>query len=460
METERITIPLIKNHHTHASLFAVLKRGLDIGAIHEKRGALETLSQLNDPKTQAFNLVYGWNNSHYTFQDGELDDFAPMLICNVSLHDFIMNRGAKERSAHLDDTVVNHIDHSDWIQNHLHLILKLIVNGAGLSAKGLGTFFDDLAKDGTWFAEDNLLPSEAVLSFYRSARCLDRTRLWADIDTYQALSSSSKKKIAGIKIFLDGALGAGTAALKKGYLNTGGGYHRAKKEKIVHDLMLHSDKSILKQLYFAAEIDCPVSAHAIGDQATEQFLSTLEKLKRTRERIPPLIRLEHCQFLTLSMAERAKRLGIILSMQPNFSDDSRQYIDRLSAQYRKRNNPFRMLIDTGGFIPGKDLLFGTDTPPYSAEYALKSALFPPLESQKLTIDEVVAGFCMPDTTHGHLDVCIEADRQLIQTRIHLRNGSLDHLEPHVFPTGSTQPKEGEKNGKNDSSGSQRSEKRP
>ena len=38
-------------------------------------------------------------------------------------------------------------------------------------------------------------------------------------------------------------------------------------------------------------------------------------------------------------------------MQPNFSEDSRQYADRLPAGFPCLNNPFRMLIDEAGFVP-------------------------------------------------------------------------------------------------------------
>lgn len=53
-----------------------------------------------------------------------------------------------------------------------------------------------------------------------------------------------------------------------------------------------------------------------------------------------------------------------------------------------------LISDEAGFIPGKDLIFGSDGMPHGAYTALKSAFFPPVENQKLSLDEFVAGYCM------------------------------------------------------------------
>jgi predicted amidohydrolase YtcJ len=117
--------------------------------------------------------------------------------------------------------------------------------------------------------------------------------------------------------------------------------------------------------------------------------------------------MEHCQFIYEKTACQAKELGIILSMQPNFSTDSIIYRDRLLPWYLENNNPFRMLIDQAGFVPGEDLIFGSDGMPHGVEAALKNSLFPPLAQQRLTIDEFTAGYCMPDRTHGHIELEID-----------------------------------------------------
>ncbi len=104
-------------------------------------------------------------------------------------------------------------------------------------------------------------------------------------------------------------------------------------------------------------------------------------------------------------------------MQPNFSFNSVDFTDRLSGEYLKKNNPFRMLIDEVGYEPGEDLIFGSDGMPHGVEYALKSTLFPPLENQKFTMDEFEKGYCVDDRTKGDIEVEIDRGKEEIKTDV-------------------------------------------
>jgi hypothetical protein len=85
------------------------------------------------------------------------------------------------------------------------------------------------------------------------------------------------------------------------------------------------------------------------------------------------------------------------------------------------NNPFRMLIDEAGFVPGINLLFGSDGMPHGVQYALENSLFPPFPGQKLALDEFVAGYCMPDLENGFVDVTIDYEERTITTKVTLKN---------------------------------------
>lgn len=106
-------------------------------------------------------------------------------------------------------------------------------------------------------------------------------------------------------------------------------------------------------------------------------------------------------------------MGIKLCMQPNFSQDSSLYEDRVCGKYCEQNNPFRMLIDEVGYMAGKDLIFGSDGMPHGAENALQYSLFPPYSSQILSIEEFVAGYCMEDFSYGFVEVEINKKAQKI-----------------------------------------------
>jgi len=391
-------IPLLKNHHTHPSVFAALQHGLDMTPFETKTDSLEALGK----QSQDFNLALGWNNSRYTFTMEELDAFAPLLICNVSFHEFLINGPAREKFGAAYPWVMENIDDTDWVEHNLHQILKFIASASGITATDIAEFYQNLLREGVWYAEDMLLPGEQIIALYKTAGCLERTRLWTDMDSFEAMSKASQNAVDGIKLFLDGAVGARTAALYDPYLSGETG------------LLLQTDHGLSALLKKTAAFGKPVSVHTIGNRSTEQLISVLEGLDKADR--PREIRAEHCQFISLTMAKRAKSLGIILSMQPNFSEDSLQYQDRLPKGYAEINNPFRMLIDQAGFIPGQDLFFGSDGPPHGVEYSLKVSLFPPLVGQTLQLEEIIAGYCMTGFEHGFNKVTIDYEEKTVNAQ--------------------------------------------
>ena len=399
-------LPLFKNHHTHPSVFATLEKGLSIADMEDKSQALDAIQSLSSSNGEGtINLVLGWNNSRYTFAPEELDQLPPLFICNVSFHEFILNGPGREQFKADYPELVANLDDTDWIERNLHQVLKFIAGASNLSARDIEKFYGKLAQDGTWTAEEKLLPGSPVIQLFKDAGCYHRTLLWADLESFKAMSPEDRDGVYGIKLFLDGAVGARTAALNHPYLSGGG-----------NGLLLHTESQLMEMVLDIMDYRKPVSVHAIGDRAVEQLIAVLEHLENSQGSLPPQIRLEHCQFITKDQAQRAKALGVILSMQPNFSEDSIQYTDRLDPTYLRVNNPFRMLIDQAGFIPGQDLVFGTDGPPHSAEYALKTALFPPLESQALTLDEIKAGYCINTLTPGYVEADIDMDGKSIRAR--------------------------------------------
>ena len=75
-----------------------------------------------------------------------------------------------------------------------------------------------------------------------------------------------------------------------------------------------------------------------------------------------------------------------------------------------------MLIDEVGFVLGEDLILGSDGMPHGAATALQTSLFPPVPGQRLTLDEFVAGYCLPwgDLSHGSIDVMIDEERRSVE----------------------------------------------
>ena len=114
---------------------------------------------------------------------------------------------------------------------------------------------------------------------------------------------------------------------------------------------------------------------------------------------------------------KARDLNLTLSMQPNFNMDSIDYADRLTKAYCERNDPFRMLIDKAGFKPGENLVLGSDGMPTGVFGSLPASLFPPVEGQRLTLDEYVAGYCTDNFDKGYIEVEIDNANRKVDMKI-------------------------------------------
>lgn len=386
--TQKISIPLLKDHHNHLSFYGLLHDGLNLQQVKDKIDALRRIQGLDQDQVS---VVTGWNTAYYNFNRDDLDHLPPVIIVNISLHSFLVSTPAEALLEESYPEMVANYKDPQWYEDHMPQMLIFLANQVLPSAEKFKGFFDFLFQKGVYYVEEMHLANETIFSILDSSPFARRTAYWTDLDTYNTLSPGVQKEIKGIKFFTDGALGARTAALEQPYRDGQKGY------------LLYADETLYRRLAEAAALGKSVAIHAIGEMATSQVVRTVGKLKAKGITFPQ-VRMEHCQFIQERTADLAKELGIILSMQPNFSIDSLIYRDRLLPWYLENNNPFRMLIDRSGFVPGEDLIFGSDGMPPGVEEALKASLFPPFPQQELTLDEFIAGYCMPDKTHGHIEL--------------------------------------------------------
>lgn len=365
-------LPPFRDHHTHVSFYASLSGTADLSSCDSEKEAIDILRQRKD------NLIFarGWKNNLYDFSPSELDSLPPVAISNISLHCFRINEKARERFSVSHPEIISHIDDQEWVEHNLNDVFAMIADYGG--TEKIPSFVAEMEKLGLYELEDMSVSSEKAAE-YMSTKYPDRIRIWAELDIYNKFSYA-KKYVDGIKLFADGALGAYSAALSK---PCGGGNPSC---------LLRGNADMREHLERAARCKPEIAIHAIGDVAIGQVLNAVRDLFGSCGGRNPSIRLEHAQMISREQASLAKKMGIILSMQPNFSMDSKDYADRLSSYYINANNPFRMLIDDIGFVPGKDLVFGSDGMPHGAEFAVRCATNPPLESQKMSISELIAGY--------------------------------------------------------------------
>lgn len=398
-------IPLLCDHHSHPCLYAALANCPDISAVADKALALSLIAA--SQRDDGISVVVGWNSGYFGFHDHELEGFPPLVIFNISLHGLLMNSGARRVVALRFPGLAEHYRDPDWVERNTTLLLNFLIAMKGCASGQLHSYYEALARLGVWRVEEMSLKGEEVIDVFSEATLLERTNFWTDTDGLESMSATGLELIRGVKLFADGALGARSARLQTPYLSGTEG------------ILVYSDEELYRVVSGIYKIGKAVAVHAIGDTAIDQVVRVLERIAERYSELPET-RIEHCQLISRQTAIRAKSMGVILSMQPNFSLDSICYRDRLPEEYIRRNNPFRMLLDEVGYIAGNDLILGSDGMPHGVRTALESALFPPHPGQKLTLDEFIAGYCMPDFRNGYIDISVDSMAGKVETEVVLK----------------------------------------
>ena len=177
-------------------------------------------------------------------------------------------------------------------------------------------------------------------------------------------------RLAGIKAFLDGSLGARTAALSDPYSDD--------PENLG---MLLYDPPELEALVRGAEATgLQVFLHAIGDRAVGAALDALST--GAAHGNPLRHRIEHVEYATSEQQDRMKDLRVVASMQPNFivqwSGPGGMNEQRLGTERAHASEALRDIWSRG--IP---LAFGSDNMPFGPLYGLQGAVHHPVEDQQL-----------------------------------------------------------------------------
>lgn len=185
-------------------------------------------------------------------------------------------------------------------------------------------------------------------------------------------------RLGGLKVFIDGSLGAQTAALSSPYND--------KPES--KGLLLFSQADYRFLVATANELGLQVSTHAIGDRAIDLVLRVHEKeskaalVKKLRHNII------HAELLTVPLIKRAKQLDLLLLQQPNFAHrwgrPKGMYETRLGPTRAQQLNNFRRILDAGIKVA-----FGSDCMPMDPLYGIYSAVTHPNPDIRISIQEAI-----------------------------------------------------------------------
>ncbi len=156
-------------------------------------------------------------------------------------------------------------------------------------------------------------------------------------------------KIAGLKGFVDGALGSSTALFFDPYTDD-----PSKRGLLVPDMF--PEGIMEKRLMEADRAGLQVAIHAIGDEANHIILDLFENVAAKNEKRDRRWRIEHAQHLIPGDFERFGKLRVIASVQPYHAIDDGRWAEKKIGKERCRHTyAFRSLFESGTV-----LAFGSD----------------------------------------------------------------------------------------------------
>jgi predicted amidohydrolase YtcJ len=205
----------------------------------------------------------------------------------------------------------------------------------------------------------------------------------------RAGESAGLVRVVGLKGFLDGSIGARTAAVGEAFRDRGDS-----------GLLLWETEELAEAVRGGVSAGFSIALHAIGRRAVRQALEVYARL----DRVPPgcELRVEHAEEVDNEILDLSRRHGVILSMQPNFTarwqGAGGMYERALGADRTLRLNPY------GSAAAATAVLFGSDTMPFGPLEGLVGALAHPDARERLALHEAILAY-----TGGRLNRATAAD---------------------------------------------------
>jgi predicted amidohydrolase YtcJ len=153
-------------------------------------------------------------------------------------------------------------------------------------------------------------------------------------------------RIGGLKGFVDGSLGSGTALFDEPYTD----------EPDNSGLFVTPLEDLRSKVVEAERAGMQVAIHAIGDRAIRVLLDLYQDLEGEFGARDRRYRIEHAQHLNPADVDRFARLGVVAAMQPYHAiDDGRWAERRIGGERAELTYAFRTLMNSGAVVA-----FGSD----------------------------------------------------------------------------------------------------
>jgi predicted amidohydrolase YtcJ len=206
-------------------------------------------------------------------------------------------------------------------------------------------------------------------------------------------------RIGPLKLFADGSLGGGTAALEAPYAD----------DPSSSGFPLLDETGMTDIVGRAHSAGMQVAIHAIGDRAARISLDAIAAAQSADPGRSLRHRIVHCQILSRELIDRFAELGVIADIQPRFLNTDLHWAERrIGAQRLRYSYAWRSLLERGVVCAG-----GSDSPveplePFLGIYAAVTRCDVDgqpqggwLSDQRLTVEDALRLFTTGAAVAGH-----------------------------------------------------------
>jgi len=184
-------------------------------------------------------------------------------------------------------------------------------------------------------------------------------------------------RIGAVKLFVDGSLGARTAALEEPYSD----------DPSTRGVMVHTPEELRRIVSEVDRAGLQVAMHAIGDRAIREALNALSEILGSDIRRDHRHRLEHVTVLNKTLLERMVKLNVFVTIQPHFVVSDFWAPDRVGPSRSRFLNAYKSLLKSGLRVScGSDCPVEPIDPLIGIEAAVAREVNP---EERLTVDEAL-----------------------------------------------------------------------
>lgn len=391
----RAVLPGFIDAHTHFVRVGLERTFyVDLSDADSLDGALERLRLAARERQGAWVVAQGWDESRWPerrlLERADLDRAVPRQPCcavRVDGHLVVCNTLALARCSHPEGELVDR-DLGHLREEAAWTLLEAVLPDRSTLIEAIAAASRHAAELGvTAVAEMSGKPEYLRAYLHALDQGVLKTRVFLYVPL-ELLGEATRLglrrglggewlRIAGIKAFTDGSIGARTAALTAPY-----------RDGDTTGTLLLSAGELARLWRKASRAELQMAVHAIGDRAIGEVLRAAELAGISRY---DRHRIEHLELPTGAHLARMAELGLVASMQPNFvvnwSGPGKLYRERLGPERDFGIDPHAPVLEHG--IP---LAFGSDGMPMGPLYGLRGAVSPPHEAQRIPVEEALRAY--------------------------------------------------------------------